>query len=139
MTPAAPGSCSRLSRTSRSRRSRRYTVTAAAVVPVRAQVAGDGLPHHLRLAGGGQRDEVDAVRERAVQRTGRRDGQPRLADPARAGQRHQPDLRAGRAQPQAVQVGLPAHQRRGRRGQARRGAQALERRESLRQPGPVSW
>jgi hypothetical protein len=56
-------------------------------------------------------------------------GQPGLADSAGAGQRHQPHPGPGDGRAQALQVVIPPDQRRGRHGQARLGAQALQRRE----------
>ena len=63
------------------------------------QAVGDGLPHHLGIADGRQRDEVDAVFGKAWSSDrGGGQRQPRLADTAGTGQRHQPQPRPGDVQ-----------------------------------------
>jgi hypothetical protein len=93
------------------------------------QAVGDGLPHHPGIAHSRQRDEEHTVRERLIQRGRRGQRQPRLADPAGAGQRHQPDLRPAQRGADLLQVVVPADQRRQRHRQPARRAQALQRRE----------
>ncbi len=99
------------------------------------QAGGDRLPYHLAVANRSQRDEVAAVRERIVQQGGGGQGKPGLADAARAGQRHQPDVRAGDGGAQRRQLGIAAYQRRHRCREARPGAQAPQWRELLLQTG----
>ncbi len=97
------------------------------------QAPGNRLPHHLAVTDRRQRDEIPAVRECLVQRRGGGQGQPGLADAARAGQRHQPDVRAGHGGAQGRQLVAAADQRRHRLREARPGAQAPQRRKPLRQ------
>ena len=73
------------------------------------------------------------MREGVIQRRGRRQGQPRLAHPAGAGQRDQPHVRPGNDRQQALHVVITPDQRRGRHRQAGVSAEALQRGEVLPQ------
>ncbi len=105
-------------------------------VAAHVQAVGQGLPHHLGVADGCQREEVHAMRECRVQRRRRGQGQPGLADAAGAGQRHQPHLRLGERGAQVLQVAVPPDQRRHRHRQARLGPRLFSGGKSSRRPGP---
>jgi hypothetical protein len=95
-------------------------------LPAGVQAADDGLPHHLGVPDRGQRDGEHAVRERLLQRRGRGQRQPRLAGPAGAGQRHQPDPWPQHRGAQLLNIVIPADQGRRRHRQAGRRAQAFQ-------------
>ncbi len=82
---------------------------------VHAQRLEHGVRHERGVLQPGELDQPDAVGERAGQPGGGLHGQPRLADPARAGQRDQP-----RPRQQVLDlghVGLASHETRAVRGQ----------------------
>jgi hypothetical protein len=84
-------------------------------LPGEAKRRGDGLRHRLRVTDRGQVDERDAVGPVLPAAFHDGLGQPRLADPARAGQHDQAMVLLGQQPHDLAHVTVPAHQRGGRR------------------------
>jgi hypothetical protein len=79
----------------------------------------DHLRDQLRIGDGGQLDEVDAVGEVVGERRADRDAEPRLADAARPGDRHQSRILAPQELLRQRDIGLAPDERSQRGGQPR--------------------
>ena len=91
----------------------------------KTQGLGNGRDEQVRRIQGGEGDKGDAVGEKPDLSGGDLERQPRLADAPRPGQRHQAAIGIGQQVGQLGQFLFPAHERRGRRGQAIAGVMFL--------------
>jgi hypothetical protein len=112
---------------------RHRALQAGSLVFPHAQHLRDRAQHLVAAADRRQPGPPQPVRELIPQPGRGLHRQPGLADPPGAGQRHQPAPRPGQHGAQPPDILIPADQSRGRHRKAAGRAQALQRREVLRQ------